>query len=56
MSKNKEVITEHEYRLMQINYAIQLMDSGLTPEEAREKLNIPESVSLKGLAMMMKME
>lgn len=50
MAKKRKIISEFEYRDMQVAYAFQLFREGFTARQVQEKLNIPSSINLAGMA------
>ena len=50
MAKKRKIISEFDYREMQVAYAFQLFREGLSARQVQEKLNVPSSVNLAGMA------
>uniref|UniRef100_A0AAU8GE79 Uncharacterized protein n=1 Tax=Salmonella phage vB_SEnST11_KE22 TaxID=3161173 RepID=A0AAU8GE79_9CAUD len=50
MAKKRKVISEFEYRDMQVAYAFQLFREGFTARQVQEKLNIPSNINLAAMA------
>lgn len=52
MAKKTKLISEKDYRDMQVAYAFQLFREGMNPRQVQEKLNVPSTINLSGMAQM----